>query len=175
MGRADWMENNWDDDGATLAMGRWIAREKSVTNGRPAYEALKEFRTVLLNMEHKRLITGSLCDGTGVCAIGAWVYQQYRDQGMQPKQAWKKLKSQAGIADEGTYEQWDATLSVGSDVLAITKTLAEMISYQNDDEFRIVNNKFVTLTEELRHKRMLDWVERKIRNSPHFEGAHVLC
>lgn len=164
MSRISWMEDgDLDDEFAILSWGRWIARTNKVRKGKPAYDALKEFEQILLNMQHKQLIEGALCDGTGVCAMGAWVYQKYRDDGLTPKQAWKQLKKASGRSGEDSYTTWLATVETGETQLGITKTLAEMVSTRNDE--------FWHKSPEGRYHDVLMWVQQTIRNSPHAKSS----
>ena len=81
------------DEWAVLAYGRWMGRRKVVLNGRPGKAALIQLEAALEALPHKRLIEGGLCDGTGVCAVGAWLYRHYVDEdGLTPKAAWRNSK-----------------------------------------------------------------------------------
>jgi hypothetical protein len=148
-----------DDDLALLAYGRWCARRKKVLNGKPGKAALAEFHQVLLAMPHKRLIESSLCDGTGTCAVGQWIYRRWVDGGMAPKEAWKTLQT-VGVSedlwDEGSYAEWKRTIEVGATELGITRTLAEVVSYVSDEEGRWDE------TPEQRYQRVLKWVEKQL-------------
>ncbi len=177
MSRFGWMENDLDDDWA-LQHGRWIARTNKVLNGKPGRAALRELEAVLLAMPHKRLVEGALCEtggsvalketGLGVfgrecgmCVVGAWVYRRWVDEGMTPRHAWKKLKSigqdqwTASDDDDDGSDAFERTLDVGVAELGITRTLAQIVSYENDEGvFR--------RSPEDRYKYVLSFVRRAL-------------
>ena len=126
-----------DDLDSLLAYGRWMGRRKAVLNGRPGKDALKELEQVLLQLPHKKLIKGGLCNGEAVCAMGGWLYRHWVEGGMRPKDAWKKLRSVGRQGKEpwgDSYEELERTIEAGSTELGITKTLAEVVAYINDEE-----------------------------------------
>ena len=129
-----------DSQEAMWAWIRWEGRRKKVLNGKPGKAALQDLERALLVMPHKRLIEGALCDGkTGVCAMGAWLYRRYVDQGMRPRDAWRKLQVE-GIPkggqwfDDGVGEELQRSIDLGARDLGITKTLAEIVAYTNDED-----------------------------------------
>lgn len=164
MSRFTWMDDGGDEE-SILAMGRWIARRNKVLGGKPGKEALAELREALLAMPHKRLIEGALCDGTAVCVVGGWIYRRWVDAGMAPRKAWKALQSigkgrRAGTYqywDNGSYEEWDRTIEMGHQELGITRTLAEVVSYVNDEE------QGYRCTPEVRYAKVLQWVEEQLK------------
>ena len=141
-----------------LAQGRWMGRRKAVLNGRPGKAALAELEQALLAMPHKRLIEGTLCDGTGVCANGAWLYRHYVDGGLSPREAWRKLKKDDKERffgnDEGA--ELDRTVAMTVKELGVTKTLAEVVAYINDEEV-------YATTPEGRYAQVLERVRRYMR------------
>ena len=141
-----------------LAQGRWMGRRKAVLNGRPGKAALAELERVLLAMPHKRLIEGTLCDGTGVCANGAWLYRHWVDGGLSPREAWRKLKTEGTTRDfwfSGKTEL-DRTVAMTVKELGVTKTLAEVVAYINDEEA------WATAPER-RYAQVLELVQRYMR------------
>ena len=150
-----------DDPGdleSLLAQGRWMGSRKAVLNGRPGKAALADLERALLAMPHKRLIEGSLCDGTGVCANGAWLYRHYVDGGLSPREAWRKLKSEGksrGFWDtEGA--ELDRTVAMTVKELGVTQTLAEVVAFINDEEA-------YGTTPEVRYASVLALVRRYMR------------
>lgn len=180
MSRFTWMENDLDDDWA-LQHGRWIAKTNKVLKGNPGRAALQDLERVLLAIPHKRLIEGTLCaTGSavavydkdsltnlqgrecGMCVVGAWVYRRWGDEGMTPRDAWKKLKSigqdqwSASSYDDDGYEAFERTLDVGVAELGITRTLAQIVSYENDGIYSL-------RSPEQRYAYVLDFVRRALR------------
>ncbi len=130
--------DGYDDVDSLLVMGRWIRGRQQVLNGKPGRAALKDLERALVMMPHKRLAEGTMGDGKGVCAMGAWLYRRYVDQGLTPKQAWYKVKREDRKRHNWPWESNDGernrTITVGSRDLGITKTLAEVVSFINDEE-----------------------------------------
>ena len=162
--------DGYDDEDAILQFGRWVGRRKKVLTGRPGIESLKELETSLLGLNPPRLISGSLCDGTGVCAVGAWVYRHWVDvDGMTPKKAWKRLRSERKRAasqwDQGDSWEWreedelGRTIDIGVSELGVTRTLAEVIAAMNDEHW-------FNITPEQRYTRLLQWVRDRIARVP---------
>lgn len=149
-----------DDDGsieARLAYGRWRGRCAVVLRGKPGKAALKDLERALLLMPHKRLIEGDLCDGNGVCANGAWVYRHYVDQGVSPREAWRRLKKEGRSKDDlfRSGADLERTVKIASENLGITRTLAEIVAWVNDD-------KTWAPTPEVRYARVLKWVQQHL-------------
>ena len=162
-----------DDPGdlldSLLAMGRWMGRRKAVLNGRPGLASLKSLEKALLALPHKRLIEGGLCDGRGVCANGAWLYRHFVDnEGMTPKAAWKRLQR------EGKQKGWEAysweelgrTGTLVAEHLDTTRTMAEVVAYENDEGAGYVGWLGSSEGQARRYDRMLEWVQLKIRLHP---------
>ena len=158
------------DEEAILRFGRWVCHRKNALTGKPGIESLKELETSLLGLNPPRLISGSLCDGTGVCAMGAWTYRHWVDvDGMTPKAAWKRLRSERKRAasqwDQGDSWEWpdenelDRTIDIGVSELGITRTLAEAIAAMNDEEW-------FNISPEERYRRILQWVRDRIAKVP---------
>lgn len=151
------VEGDIIDLDSLLAFGRWKGRRKSVLNGKPGLASLKELEQVLLSMKRKRLIEGELCDGTDVCVNGAWLYRTFVNQGISPKEAWKKLQYQK--EEPHTYEELDRTTAMSVKEIGITKTLSEIIAWDNDDFYS------QSRTPEDRYSYVLQRVQQYIRNS----------
>ncbi len=144
----------------------WEGRRKKVLNGKPGKAALQDLERALLAMPHKRLIEGTLCDGkTGVCAMGAWLYRRYVDEGMRPRDAWRKLQVEGRakgphdywLIENDTFGEYQRTIDIGSRDLGITKTLAEIVAYINDEEV------FSFLPSEMIPEKRYDEVLRRVR------------
>jgi len=145
--------DTYDDLESLLAWGRWEGRRKAVLNGKPGKAALADLHRALLAMPHKRLIEGTLCDGTGVCAMGAWIYRHRVGEGMSPRDAWTAMKKGRPHFDKEYDLELDDTIEAGVKVLGITRTLAELVAYENDEGSPWA-------TPEERYERVLRWVER---------------
>ena len=148
-----------------LAHGRWMGRRKAVLNGRPGKAALAELESVLLNMAHKRLAEGGLCDGSDVCVVGAWLYRRWVDNGMPPRDAWRKLKSEgkgkgADYAWDNPDGELDRTIKMATETLGITPTLAEVLAFINDEEVHGV----YYMRPETRYEQVLRRVQRYLRD-----------
>ena len=142
--------DTFGDDEPNLSEGRWIARVKAVMKGKPGKRSFGQLVRALLTLPQKRLIAGSLCDGTGVCAIGALGYRHYVDQGMTPQSAWKKMR---GAARCGDFSDGPGIDEFGRDELGLTETLAWLIAEKNDEQWGHE-------TPEYRYRVMLDWARR---------------
>lgn len=96
-----------------------------------------------------------------MCVVGAWVYRRWVDEGMSPRDAWKKLKGvtsdqwMASDYDDDGYEAFERTLDVGVAVLGITRTLAQIVSYENDGVYSV-------RSPEQRYTYVLSWVRRAL-------------
>ena len=146
-----------DDQDALLAAGRWIARKNKVLGGRPGRTALRELERALTLLPRRRLISGGLCENSGeVCAMGAWLFRKFVDDGMTPRAAWKRLRASRAKSNEFQQEELVATIEAGHAVLGITRTLAEVVAWMNDEEFGL----FTHTTPEVLYSRMLEWVRR---------------
>jgi len=149
-------EDGWDDEDSVLAYGRYLARRKSVLNGRPGRQALRELERALVLMGHKRLIEGSLCNGSDVCVMGAWLYRRYVDDGATPRAVWARLQDGKGIYhDDDSWEELERTMTKAVDDLGITRTLAEVMASVNDEEVG-----WRAQTPERRYDLILDWVRQ---------------
>ncbi len=103
----------------------------------------------------------------GMCVVGAWVYRRWVDEGMTPRDAWKKLKS-TGQPNQATrnwklrydgddgYDQFQRTLDVGVAELGITRTLAQIVSYENDE------GAWNKRSPEERYDYVLRWIGRAL-------------
>ncbi len=166
MSRFSWQDAFADDKDANLGWGRWTVRRNKVLNGKPGKLALAELEKALVAMPHKRLIEGALCDGSGVCVVGAWIYRRWVDVlGWTPAKAWKTLQNIGKGKEAGTYqywerssfEEWDRTVEMGYQELGITRTLVEVVSYVNDEE------EGYRCTPEVRYDRVLAWVREQLK------------
>ena len=157
-----------DDLESLLAYGRWMGRRKAVLNGRPGKMALKQLEQALLQMPYKRLIDGTLSDGSGVCANGAWVYRQYVNNGMTPKAAWKKLRKEGRAKGINRYydDSLGRTVDVSTKELGITQTLAELVAFENDEGllYGIKDRNSIT-SQEKRYQSVLEWVQFHMEKS----------
>ncbi len=168
-----------DDLDSLLAYGRWVGRRKAVLNGRPGLLALQSLERALLALPHKRLIEGGLCDGKGVCANGAWLYRHFVDnEGMTPKAAWKRLQSEGRSRPTlfGEYNSWEELQRTGDLVsrhLQTTRTMAEVVAYENDEG--VGYGGWSDKDQERRYQRVLVWVQERIRLHPAtLAGASVV-
>ncbi len=113
----------------------WVAQRKRVLNSKRGKAALQDLERALLRMPHKRLIAGGLCDGeTGVCAMGAWLYRHHVDNGMNPKDTWRLLRSNPRSDWFNPHTHWIRTLGYSSRALGISRTLVEIVVHISDYE-----------------------------------------
>lgn len=123
-------------DGWELIM--WRGAVASAIRGRRGQQLLREMRDALDAMPDKRLISHELIDGDGeVCAIGSVGVKRHIDM---------------TTLDPEKPEQVAAAFGV-------SPALVKEISYENDDDYGDV-------TPEIRWRRMRNWVERNILQSP---------
>lgn len=170
-------DGSWDDADAVLAAGRWRGRRKRVLTGRPALAALKELEAALLALPHQRLISGSLCNGEGVCALGGWLYHRWVhvEQKMTPREAWDHLMhdrrtlhptpGQSRIVwDWSDGDELDRSIDIGKDELGITQTLAEVIAEVNDELVwsGVARMGLQKVTPEARYQFVLKWVQSRL-------------
>ncbi len=98
----------------------------------------------------------------GMCVVGAWVYRRWVDEGMSPRDAWKKLKSVGSdgrdqpFRDDDGYDAFERTLNVGVAELGITRTLAQIVSYENDE------GAYYRRSPEGRYAYVLGWIRRAL-------------
>ena len=123
-----------DDLESLLAMGRMEGCLKMALNSKRGRADLRRIKAALEKMPRKELIEGRLCDGRGVCALGAASYRSMVDRGIAPKEAWKTLRRVGATKDFELreYEIIDATVRTAVDELKITDTLARAVMWEND-------------------------------------------
>jgi len=161
----------WDDDYEdTLSIGRWEGRCRSVLKGKPWQRIMAELERALLLLPHKRLISGTLCDGTGVCSQGAMAYRRLVDSGVTPRDAWKQVKR----ANHRKYDVVDATLAYATKHpwgcvayatkhLGMTETASVLVAQHNDGTLgRLWNS---SITPEERYTGMLRWARQQLRKA----------
>lgn len=138
----------YNDDGSGWSWIRWAGAAKQALHSKRGKAALQELREALLRLPTKALITDRLCDGKGVCVLGALAYRRAVDQGVEPREIWKSLQKPGAAVDADA--KGLATWAVKN--LSMTFTLAWELMEKNDERFG-------SITPEERYTAMLNWVE----------------
>ena len=148
------------DDYDPLVHGRWMARLKKAVKGRRARQFFAKVIRALEQQKDHRLIEGALRDREGgVCALGSVLYQERRDAGMTPQEAWKSLRQRPryGWDNDGTEYPYEVADRF-KDELDATATLVEELQYQNDEvHFHI--------SPEGRYHSVLQWARERYRQA----------
>lgn len=141
-----------------LAYGRQLGAEKAALRSKRGRKALEELRDALLRLPHKRLIEGELCDGEGVCALGAYLYRKKVDAGQAPILVWKELQQESHKAKAhywGDSPDPRKLAEYAAKELGVAPALAIAIQVENDIDWG-------GSTPEQRYEGLLQWVEKKI-------------
>ena len=151
---------NEDDD----RWGLWEQIRYRSIQGRPGKAMLLSLERALKLLPIKSLVEGLLCNGEGVCAIGAMGYRKFIDEGMEPKKAWNKMKklsySKPIIDDDSGH----LTLEFAVNELGMTRALACIIADKNDSIFYYYKDSNEE-TGKRRYNRMLSWVKTELGRS----------
>jgi|SRR5581483_10401097 len=155
----------------------WQANVRRALKGKRGRKALTELREALLALPEKRLISGALCtvggleartperdtygwykdeletkieeEGTGVCAIGAFLWHKKVKAGTDPQVAFEELPTLLDI-DGGDYE----TAQAGRDA-GLAFTLAWALAYRNDETYE-------AMTPEERYESFMKWLDEEL-------------
>ena len=86
------------------------------------------------------------------------MYRHYVDGGLSPREAWRKLKNEGKARDSwfGGETELDRTVAIMVKELGVTKTLAEVVAFINDEEV-------YATTPEGRYAQVLERVRRYMR------------
>ena len=157
-------------DGWELTYGRWICRVRQVLKGKPGQAALRDLKRALETLPKKVLIEGTLGNGCGVCANGAWLYRHWVYQGIAPRVAWRRLRS----VERGEWHDWEdtgfeyhRTIEVTTRELGITQTLADLVAFENDEGF--LGRGIEEGRDKARYNYMITWIDKILAgNLPYY-------
>lgn len=102
-------------------------------------------------------------------------YQALRDEGYSPKAAWKKLRWRPrpqgdGDGDHDSWEELQHTKEYAVENLGMTRTLAEVIAYENDEGAGWWGRQPIgagrRYSEESRYRGVLEGVQRELAATP---------
>jgi hypothetical protein len=151
-----WVENvEWDEARQAL----WDNAVRRATFSRRGQAVLREMEAALVALPEPKLIEGLLCDGTGVCAVGAIAAYRKVQGGMTWDEAFKAL-DESGEGDPGDDDYGgsiDDTARFAERQIKMAFSLAWEIAFTNDEHLRRVS-------PEYRHERMLVWVRARIQS-----------
>lgn len=146
-GGGDDYEENFPNEAAF-----WEQRARTALTSKRGKKALAELREALLALPERRLVSRALCtigtthpsasdwrqkyieelvaeQGEGVCAVGAYIWHQKVQAGMDPVEAMRSLP----MLDDEAYDIHD-TANAGT-AAGMTYTLAWMLADKNDETF----------------------------------------
>lgn len=146
-------------DGDEEYPGQWWLWEQALyraVNGRRGQQVLRDLERALLDLPEKQLIDGSLSDGKGVCAVGAYVAQKRVEAGEDRDEVLEQLN---GLARNDRWDEIDGWAAEESTILqgqaaGMQLTLAVSIASLNDEYYPV--------TPEQRYERVLEWVQKRI-------------
>lgn len=146
-------------DGDEEYPGQWWLWEQALyraVNGRRGQQVLRDLERALLDLPEKQLIDGSLSDGKGVCAVGAYVAQKRVEAGEERDEVLRLLNLMAPSSEAWGPDDWEAeqaTIDEGQ-AAGMQLTLAVTIASLNDEYYPV--------TPEQRYERVLEWVQKRI-------------
>lgn len=116
----------------------WERAQKLALSGKRGRQVLRELEEALLAMPEKRLISGYLCRGGAVCALGALAVKRKVDLGLARPDALGRVEADmAGrMASEGLDledETAHNTIDYARHELGMRPALASAIAFQNDE------------------------------------------
>jgi hypothetical protein len=146
---------DWDPGRQAL----WDNAVNRATYSKRGQAALKELEQALLALPEKKLIDGLLCDGVGVCAVGALAAYREVKGGKTWDQAFAIL-DESGHYDieDGEEASLDETAYFARDKLKMALSLAWEVAFNNDHGYGSMAK-----TDEERYERMLTWVRARIK------------
>lgn len=143
---------DWDEGRQAL----WDNAVNRATYSKRGQIVLRELEAALLALPEPRLIEGLLCDGSGVCAVGAIAAYRKVQGGLSWEDAFKALdESDQYDAEGGDFPSLDSTAQQASDTLKMAFSLAWSMAYTNDE---LLGH----MTSEGRYERMLAWVRARL-------------
>jgi len=146
-------------DGDEEYPGQWWLWEQALNramNGRRGQQVLRDLERALLELPEKTLIDGSLSDGEGVCAVGAYVAHKRVEAGEDRDEVLARLRKLAYNEHWDEFEDFEAEQSTIDEGQAagMQLTLAVTIAGLNDEAYKI--------TPEERYEKVLAWVRSRI-------------
>lgn len=123
------------------------------TRGETVEERLAR-RQAYIHHDRQELVELAAEQGSGVCAIGAYVWWQKVKGGMAPDEAFAALPTIADVEGSGDYDTAEAGQQAG-----LTWTLAWQLAYRNDEAWE-------ALTPEHRYVEFLAWIEQQLAKPP---------
>jgi len=133
----------------------WMGTAKRAIEGKRGQKVLRELKASLEALPEKKLIYGQVCNGEGVCAVGALAMNRLMQIGKSREEAMAILQKKYPA------EEWeDAPERTGKD-LFITRTLCWEIMEKNEGH-RMSGSK---VTDEDRYNYVLDWVNKHIKEA----------
>ncbi len=144
--------DDWDEARQAL----WDNAVRRATRSKRGQQVLHEIEDALLALPEKRLIEGLLCDGTGVCAVGALAAHRKVLDGLTWEQAFTALdESGSWDPEDDDYPSIDDTAQFAEQHLKMAFSLAWDVAFTNDELLG-------GLTPERRYERVLAWVRKRI-------------
>lgn len=147
---------NESDEWTEARQCLWDNAVSRATYSKRGQKVLQEIEAALLALPEKRLIEGLLCDGTGVCAVGALAAHRKVLAGSTWQEAFTVL-DESGDYDEDDYgNSVDDTARFAEEKLKMAFSLAWDLAYDND-------HRYGALSPEERYTRVLAWVRGRIK------------
>lgn len=134
----------------------WDNAIHRATYSKRGQAVLRELEVALLALPEPRLIEGLLCDGTGVCMVGAIAAYRKVQSGISWEDAFKLL-DESGVYDveNGDFGSIDLTARYGEHDLKMAFSLAWDMAFTNDEMLG-------HMTPEKRHERAVAWVRARL-------------
>lgn len=144
---------DWDNARQCL----WDNAVRRATYSKRGQTVLREIEAALLALPEKRLIEGLLCDGTGVCAVGALAAYRQVQQGQTWPEAFAVLDESGDYdPDDDDSSSVDDTARFAEKRLKMAFSLAWDLAFDND-------HRYGGLAPEDRYERVLKWVRGRIK------------
>lgn len=139
--------------------GQWALWEEALyraVNGKRGQRVLRDLERALVELPEPKLIDGSLSDGVGVCAVGAYVAQQKVEAGEDRDEVLASLRRLAWNERWNAFDGYEAEMSTIDQARAagMQLTVAVAVAGLNDDLYKV--------TPEQRYERVLSWVRQRI-------------
>lgn len=146
---------DWDEGRQAL----WDNAVRRATYGKRGQAVLRELESALLALPEPKLIEGLICDGTGVCAVGAIAAYRKVQGGLSWDEAFKALDESGDYdTEDGDCGSLDETARYARDDLKMAFSLAWDMAFTNDELLE-------GFAPEARHERVLAWVRARIKQT----------
>ena len=142
---------------------RFRGQVASAIRGRRGQATLKQAAEAMERLPRRQLITGELCDGTGVCVVGAVIYDDFKSKGLSPKAAWNKLRGLSRKIGRDAYEIEEYAVKE----LGFTRALANEVQFENDEGAGF------GLDPRASYSGMLGWLRRMTSDRVEHMGGDV--